>query len=130
MVAAGDPFAKVIKAIDDLVAKLKLNQADEVKHRDFCIEEFHQNEVDQAEKEHALENLKALIEELTQRREAIAEEIETLNAEIFDLRSNLQGASKDRIKENADFKQTCSWRGRLSKRPTTCSRLSTMARRP
>merc|ERR1719443_152015 len=35
-----DAFEKVKKMIDEMVAVLKKDQADEVKHRDFCVEEF------------------------------------------------------------------------------------------
>ena len=54
------PLDKVVKAIDELIAKLKVQQLDEVQHRDFCKEieelsailaqakEFHENDVDTA----------------------------------------------------------------------------------
>jgi len=39
-----DAFTKVKKAIDDMVSSLKVEQQDEVKHRDFCITEFDEND--------------------------------------------------------------------------------------
>merc|ERR1719498_8940 len=39
-----DVFAKIKVAIDQMVAQLKQEQKDEVKHRDFCIAELNQNE--------------------------------------------------------------------------------------
>merc|ERR1719386_282499 len=39
-----DVFAKVKKAIDDMLTQLKQEQKDEMKHRDWCIEELNSNE--------------------------------------------------------------------------------------
>ena len=41
-----DAFVKVKKAIDDMVAALLQEKADEIKHKDFCTAEFNQNEKD------------------------------------------------------------------------------------
>merc|ERR1719240_533463 len=43
-VAQLDAFEKVKEAIDNMVVELKQQQKDEVKHRDFCVEEFAENE--------------------------------------------------------------------------------------
>merc|ERR1719491_2561473 len=41
-----DPFTKVKKAIDDMVASLLKEKAEEIKHKDFCLDEFQKNELD------------------------------------------------------------------------------------
>jgi len=38
-----DAFTKVKKAIDDLIAQLLQDKADEIKHKDFCTEELNTN---------------------------------------------------------------------------------------
>merc|ERR1719191_1717155 len=42
-----DAFTKVIEAIDKMIVELKDQQADEVKHRDFCIAELNKNTLEQ-----------------------------------------------------------------------------------
>merc|ERR1719409_2321572 len=39
-----DAFTRVKKAIDDMVTQLLKEKGDEIKHRDFCTEEFNTNE--------------------------------------------------------------------------------------
>merc|ERR1719377_510804 len=39
-----DAFTRVKKAIDDMVAQLLKEKEDEIKHKDFCVDEFNTNE--------------------------------------------------------------------------------------
>merc|ERR1711871_1455945 len=48
-----DAFTRVKKAIDDMVAQLLKEKEDEIKHRDFCVEEFNTNELQTEKKERA-----------------------------------------------------------------------------
>merc|ERR1711884_106388 len=41
-----DAFTRVKKAIDDMISMLQVQQSDEVKHADWCKDEFHQNDMD------------------------------------------------------------------------------------
>merc|ERR1712014_547175 len=45
-----DAFTRVKKAIDDMVAQL-LKKEDEIKHKDFCVDEFNSNELQTEKKE-------------------------------------------------------------------------------
>merc|ERR1719498_89137 len=47
-----DAFTRVKKAIDDMAAQLLKEKEDEIKHKDFCVEEFNTNEL-QTEKKGA-----------------------------------------------------------------------------
>merc|ERR1712242_269215 len=40
-----DAFTRVKKAIDDMIAQLLAEKADEVKHKDFCVDEFNTNQL-------------------------------------------------------------------------------------
>jgi len=104
--AKTDPFDKVLKAIDDLVAKLRVQQADEVKHRDFCIEEFHQNQAQTERKSAELSGLEARIEELKAGHKTLSDAIASLKRQIAQLQTELQGASEDRQRENHEFQRT------------------------
>merc|ERR1712087_194517 len=39
-----DAFTRVKKAIDDMIAQLLVEKADEIKHKDFCVDEFNTNQ--------------------------------------------------------------------------------------
>merc|ERR1712242_264055 len=39
-----DAFTRVKKAIDDMIAQLMKEKADEIKHKDFCVDEFNTNQ--------------------------------------------------------------------------------------
>jgi len=59
-----DAFTKVKKAIDDMVGALLQEKADEIKHKDFCVEEFNKNQLQTEGKERAKEDLIAKLEDL------------------------------------------------------------------
>merc|ERR1711865_926213 len=46
-----DAFTRVKKAIDDMVAQLTKEKEDEIKHKDFCVDEFNTNELQKQKKE-------------------------------------------------------------------------------
>jgi len=105
VMARNQPFAKVTEAIDKLVAKLKIEQVDEVKYRDFCIDELHQNEVDSQRKSASAERLDAKADELDSISSNLEKELETIKQEITTLQTELQRATFDRKKENREFQQ-------------------------
>merc|ERR1719271_281465 len=59
-----DAFTRVKKAIDDMVAQLLKEKADEIKHRDFCVDEFNENLVSTERKDREKSDLVAKIEDL------------------------------------------------------------------
>merc|ERR1712176_1646448 len=46
-----DAFERVKKSIDDMVAALLKEKADEIKHKDFCVDEFNKNQLETERKE-------------------------------------------------------------------------------
>merc|ERR1712190_140926 len=59
-----DAFTRVKKAIDDMIAQLLKEKEDEIKHKDFCVEEFNTNELQTQKKEQEKADLIAKIEDL------------------------------------------------------------------
>jgi len=104
--ARTDSLAKVMEAIDKLREKLEQQQADEVKHRDFCIDQLDENEVQTKRKEAEVEKLSALLEDLESKVKVVTTEIETLKKEIYEMQVELQRASEDRKAENLEFQRT------------------------
>mmetsp|Transcript_91044 Transcript_91044/g.208647 ORF Transcript_91044/g.208647 Transcript_91044/m.208647 type:complete len:454 (+) Transcript_91044:2332-3693(+) len=101
-----DAFVKVKKAIDDMIAKLLQDKEDEIKQKDFCIEELNTNERETELKNRDKDEAQAKIDTLTNEIETLTNEIDTLKAEIAALQTSLKRAGEDREQENKDFQET------------------------
>jgi len=101
-----DAFVKVKKAIDDMIAKLLQDKEDEIKQKDFCIEELNTNERETELKNRDKEETQAKIDTLSNEIETLTNEIDTLKAEIASMQTELKRAGEDREQENKDFQET------------------------
>jgi len=101
-----DAFVKVKKAIDDMVGQLLKEKADEIKHKDFCVEEFNSNQLQTEKKDREKEDLLALIEDLELTIKTLTNEIATLKSEVAELQVQMKRAGENREKENKEFQQT------------------------
>merc|ERR1719145_371498 len=101
-----DAFTRVKKAIDDMIAQLLKEKADEIKHKDFCTDEFNANQLQTEKKDREKQDLIAHIEDLESTIKALAEAIETLKAEIAEMQVQLKRAGEDREKQNKEFQMT------------------------
>merc|ERR1719178_234709 len=101
-----DAFTKVKKAIDDMVAQLLKEKADEIKHKDFCVEEFNTNQLQTEKKDREKQDLIALIEDLELTIKTLTSEIDTLKSEVAEMQVQMKRAGEDREKQNKEFQQT------------------------
>merc|ERR1719327_2182348 len=101
-----DAFTKVKKAIDDMVSQLLKEKEDEIKHKDFCVEEFNTNQLQTEKKDREKEDLIAKIEDLELTIKTLTSEIDTLKSEVAEMQVQMKRAGEDREKENKDFQQT------------------------
>merc|ERR1719262_313838 len=101
-----DAFTRVKKAIDDMVAQLLKEKEDEIKHKDFCVEEFNTNELQTEKKTRAKEDLTAKIEDLEMTIKQLTEAIDTLKSEVAEMQVEMKRAGEDREKQNKEFQST------------------------
>jgi len=101
-----DAFTKVKKAIDDMVAVLQTEQADEVKKNDYCTEELQSTEMSIAKADDLVADLQAKIGSLESQEKTLQDEIDADKASIAQGQMDLQRASEDRQRENLDFQKT------------------------
>merc|ERR1719473_446258 len=101
-----DAFTKVKKAIDDMVAQLMKEKEDEIKHKDWCVDEMNTNERTTEMKNRDKDDLNAKIEDLTNTIDQLTKAIETLKAEIAEMQVQLKRAGEDREQENKEFQTT------------------------
>jgi len=101
-----DAFTKVKKAIDDMVAALLQEKADEIKKRDYCIEQFHQNKAETERMEAERDDMAAKIENLGLEIESLDQAINGLKSDIAEAKTQMKRASEDREQQNKDFQMT------------------------
>jgi len=101
-----DAFTRVKKAIDDMVAQLTKEKQDEIKHKDFCVDEFNTNELQTEKKERAKSDLTAKIEDLENTIKSLTDAINTLKSEVAEMQVQMKRAGEDREKENKEFQAT------------------------
>jgi len=101
-----DAFTAVKKAIDDMITQLGKEKEDEIKHKDFCTDEFNSNQLETEKKDRERQDLEAKIEDLELTIKTLTEQIAQLKAEIAELQVQMKRAGEDREKENKEFQQT------------------------
>jgi len=101
-----DAFTRVKKAIDDMIAQLLQEKADEIKHKDFCVDELNTNQLQTEKKEREKQDLIAKIEDLEMTIKQLTEAIDGLKAEIAEMQVQLKRAGEDREKQNKEFQTT------------------------
>merc|ERR1712032_1415297 len=90
-----DAFTRVKKAIDDMIAQLLKEKADEIKHKDFCVDEFNTNQLQTEKKEREKSDLIAKIEDLEMTIDALTKAIDKLKAEIAEMQVQIKRAGKE-----------------------------------
>merc|ERR1719456_905658 len=98
-----DAFTKVKKSIQDMVDNLVKEKEDEIKHKDFCVEEINSNERDIEMKERDKSDVTAKIDDFTMTIDQLSKAIEMLKAEIAEMQVQMKRAGEDREKENKNF---------------------------
>merc|ERR1719335_972963 len=98
-----DAFTKVKKSIQDMVDNLIKEKEDEIKHKDFCVEELNNNERDIEMKERDKADFKAKIEDLEVTIDQLGKAVEELKLEIAEMQVQMKRAGEDREKENKSF---------------------------
>jgi len=101
-----DAFTKVKKAIDGMIADLMEEKAAEIKHKDFCVEEFNSNEQQTERKTRQNTDVDSKIEDLELNIKELKDGISGLTAEISEMQAQLKRAGEDRESENKEFKTT------------------------
>jgi hypothetical protein len=103
-----DAFGKVIDDVDGMVKDLKKEKADDIKHKDYCNDALHKNDMAQDKKKKEIERLDAKIADLTATIDELTKSIGELTAEIAEMNTQLKRAGEDREMENNDFQKTVS----------------------
>jgi len=98
-------FDKVIKMIDDMIATLKIEQADDDAKKEYCAKELDAADDKKKGLERAVSDLTTVIENSKEEIAKLSEEIDILKAGIKELDKNVLEATEQRKEENEDFKE-------------------------
>jgi len=101
-----DSFTKVKKVMDELVADLKKEQADEVAFKADCVKHFDENEKAIYESTETKSDLEAKIDSLAKAMDKLSEEIAADKKAVAETELEIKKASQVREEENADFQVT------------------------
>lgn len=101
-----DAFTRVKKAIDDMIAQLKVQQADEVKKHDWCNAELQSNEMSTMKTQQTKADLNAKVEDLASTLKRLEDEVQQAKTNIYQIQLDLQRASENRKQANLDFQST------------------------
>lgn len=96
-------FTKVKEAIDDMAKALGKQKADDITTRDYCIEQFEQNELKVEARKRTLKDEITEIKVLERDMKAQDAANKKLKAEIADLNKQLKIQGEDRNKQNKEF---------------------------
>merc|ERR1719316_1459325 len=99
--AADDPFGKVKKMIQELIARLEEEAAAESEHKAWCDEQLSTNEATRKEKTEAVEMLHAEVDELEASIAKVAEQLADLADAIRALDAAMKEATEIRTAEKA-----------------------------
>jgi len=101
-----DAFTRVKKSIDEMVVELAKQNADEIKHKDFCVDKLNENEQQTESKVRAKSDVKAKIADLRQTKKQLTEAIDKLKSETGENQKQLKRAGEERQQQNKEFQMT------------------------
>merc|ERR1719502_1503944 len=101
--AASDPFVKIRGMVEDMIAKLLQEAAEEADQKAFCDEELGQSNKAKADKEGKLSKVNSRLEAATSTTSKLTEDIASLSKEVAENDVALKTATDVRQKEKAEF---------------------------
>jgi len=101
-----DAFTKVKKSIQDMIDQLVKEKEDEIKHKDFCVDELQTNEAETQAKDQIKNTLEEKIADLAESIVSLKKLQASLKAEITELQVEIKRAGEDREKANSEFQTT------------------------
>merc|ERR1719201_1103693 len=96
-------FDEVIGAIDTMLTTLKDEEAEDIKQRDWCIEERHTERSNKDDLEYDIAQLEAKIERAEVKKKGLEADVEKTEKAKEDLEDDMAQALEDRTAENQNF---------------------------
>merc|ERR1719281_1656292 len=101
--AASDPFGKVRSMIEDMIAKLLQEAAEEATQKAFCDKEIGESNASKDEKQGKLDKVNSRLEKAESTIATLTEQVTVLSKEVADSDAAMAEATALRTKEKATF---------------------------
>merc|ERR1719261_1381318 len=101
--AASDPFGKIRSMIEDMIAKLLQEAAEEATQKAFCDKEIGESKASKDEKQGKLDKVNSRLEKAESTIASLTDQITTLSKEVAESDAALAEATALRTKEMATF---------------------------
>merc|ERR1719199_988037 len=101
--AASDPFGKIRGMIEDMIAKLLQEAADEATQKAFCDKEIGESTASKTDKEGKLDKVNSRLGKAEATTATLMEEVSKLSKEVAENDAAMATATEIRNKEKADF---------------------------
>merc|ERR1719502_1568263 len=101
--AAADPFGKIRGMIEEMIAKLLQEAAEEATQKAFCDKEIGESKTAKADLEGKLDKVNARLEKSESATATLTEDVSKLSAEVAENDKAMAAATEVRQKEKADF---------------------------
>merc|ERR1719451_260593 len=101
--AQSDPFGKIRGLIEEMIAKLTKEAAEEADQKSFCDEEIGESKAKQADLSGKLDKTSARIQKAEADKAKLQEDIKTLESEIAEIDAGQAEATKVRQEEHAEY---------------------------
>merc|ERR1719281_271669 len=101
--AASDPFGKVRSMIEDMIAKLLQEAAEEATQKAFCDKEIGESKASKDEKQGKLDKVNSRLEKAESTIATLTEQVTVLSKEVADSDAALAEATALRTKEKTTF---------------------------
>jgi len=105
LVQTGGHFDKVIGQIDDMIALLRKEEAEDIVHRDLCEASQNANKNEMADLAHKIKKADEMLERMGNTEKELEEEISALEGDIGTTNKNMKELLDMRNEESDDFKQ-------------------------
>jgi len=96
-------FSAIFKMIDEMIAILTKDNADDAAQKDFCVAELTKTEAEKAATDDKLASLASEISEITDSSASAAEKIAALQASVAGLDKDVAEATEQRKKEHDEY---------------------------
>jgi len=101
--AAEDPFGKIRGMVEDMIAKLLQEAAEEATQKAFCDQEIGESKASQADKQGKLDKVNSRLEKAESSTASLTEDISRLSGEVAENDAAMKAATDVRQKEKANF---------------------------
>jgi len=99
-------FGEINKMIDEMLAILSAENKDDLKQRDYCVDQLDSTEQEKANTQDKVDSIASAIEELTDSAAQTADELKSLQDAVATLDKDVAEATEQRKNEHTEYSET------------------------